>query len=250
MAGIVLNSRVRAATEGIEDNSFHFGLEAYPTGAEREDDSMKSHLASPHSTSVHMIAMAQPKILWIDGVGSYAICDQNEITIGQAFPGNAVDLAIRGDLSRRAAVIRRHGEDHLVQPLQLVQVNGSEIDRAVVLSDGSVISLGSRIELKYNKPTQLSGSARLELIGHTRWQPLLSAALLMGESCVLGPESNSHVICPDWTYKVVLFRNGAQWMCRVNDQANIQIDGKLVRAPFPLVQGQRIRGDEISMTLE
>jgi len=211
---------------------------------------MMSHLASPHSTSVYTIAMAQPKILWIDGVGSYAICDQNEITIGQAFPGNAVDLAIRGDLSRRAAVIRRHGEDHLVQPLQLVQVNGLEIDRAVVLRDGSVISLGFRIELKYIKPTQLSGSARLELMGHTRWQPLLSAALLMGESCVLGPESNSHVICPDWTYKVVLFRNGAQWMCRVNEQANIQIDGKLVRAPFPLVQGQRIRGDEISMTLE
>jgi hypothetical protein len=87
-------------------------------------------------------------------------------------------------------------------------------------------------------------------MGHTRWQPLLSAALLMGESCVLGPESNSHVICPDWTTKVVLFRNGKEWMCRVSEQANIQIDGKPIRAPFPLVQGQRIRGDEISMTLE
>ena len=39
-------------------------------------------------------------------------------------------------------------------------------------------------------------------------------------------------------------------MCRVSDQANIQIDGKPVRAPFPLVRGQRITGDEISMTLE
>ena len=211
---------------------------------------MMSHLEKPISSSAKTIAMAQPKILWIDGVGSYAICDQNEVTIGQAFPGNQVDLAIRGDLSRRAAVIRRHGEDHLVQPLQLVQVNGAEIDRAVLLYDGSVISLGSRVELRYVKPTQLSGSARLELIGHTRWQPLLSAALLMGESCVLGPELNSHVICPDWTTKVVLFRNGAQWMCRVNEKANIQIDGKPVGAPFPLVPGQRIRGDEISMTLE
>lgn len=209
-----------------------------------------SHLERPISSSAKTITMAQPKILWIDGVGSYAICDQNEVTIGQAFPGNQVDLAIRGDLNRRAAVIRRHGEDHLVQPLQLVQVNGAEIDRAVLLCDGYVISLGSRIELRYIKPTQLSGSARLELIGHTRWQPLLSAALLMGESCVLGPESNSHVICPEWTTKLVLFRNGAQWMCRVNEQANIQIDGKAVSAPFPLVQGQRIRGDEISMTLE
>jgi len=211
---------------------------------------MMSHLARPVSSSAPKIAMAPPKILWIDGVGSYAICDQNEVTIGQAFPGNQVDLAIRGDLRRSAAVIRRHGEDHLIQPLQTISLDGTEIDRAVLLRDGALISLGSRIELRYVKPTQLSGSARLELLGHTRWQPLLSAALLMGESCVLGPEKNSHVVCPDWNSKVVLFRNGAQWMCRVSEQSNIQIEGKPVRAPFPLVQGQRICGDEISMTLE
>jgi hypothetical protein len=194
--------------------------------------------------------MVPPKILWIDGVGSYAICDQIEVAIGQAFPGNQVDLAIRGDISRRAAIVRRHGEDHLIQPLQTVHVNGSEIDRAVVMHDGDLISLGARVGLRYVRPTQLSGTARLELTGNSRWQPLLSAALLMGESCVLGPESNCHVICPEWSSKVVLFRNGTQWMCRVSDQANIQIDGKPVRAPFPLVRGQRITGDEISMTLE
>lgn len=211
---------------------------------------MMSHLARPVSTPTPSIPMVPPKILWIDGVGSYAICDQIEVAIGQAFPGNQVDLAIRGDISRRAAIVRRHGEDHLIQPLQTVHVNGSEIDRAVVMQDGDLISLGTRVGLRYVRPTQLSGTARLELTGNSRWQPLLSAALLMGESCVLGPESNCHVICPDWSSKVVLFRNGTQWMCRVSDQANIQIDGKPVRAPFPLVRGQRITGDEISMTLE
>jgi hypothetical protein len=209
-----------------------------------------SHLARPVSPSSIAHPMAQPKILWIDGVGSYAMCDHHEVTIGQAFPGNQVDLAIRGDLSRRAAIIRRHGEDHLVQPLQSMMVNGHEIDRAVVLHDGSILALGARIELRYVRPTQLSGTARLELLGNTRWQPLLSAALLLGESCVLGPETNSHVICPDWTGKMVLFRNGNQWMCRASESANIEIDGKVLRAPFPLLQGQRIRGDEISMTLE
>jgi hypothetical protein len=211
---------------------------------------MMSHLARPISTPTPSIPMVPPKILWIDGVGSYAICDQIEVAIGQAFPGNQVDLAIRGDISRRAAIVRRHGEDHLIQPLQTVHVNGSEIDRAVVMHDGDLISLGARVGLRYVRPTQLSGTARLELTGNSRWQPLLSAALLMGESCVLGPESNCHVICPEWSSKVVLFRNGTQWMCRVSDQSNIQIDGKPVRAPFPLVRGQRITGDEISMTLE
>jgi hypothetical protein len=39
-------------------------------------------------------------------------------------------------------------------------------------------------------------------------------------------------------------------MCRAAPQANIQLNGKSMSAPFPLVQGQRITGDEISMTLE
>lgn len=209
-----------------------------------------SHLARLVSTPSIPLTMASPKILWIDGVGSYAICDNVEVTLGQAFPGNSVDLAIRGDLSRRAAIIRRHGEDHLIQPLQTVLVNGREIDRAVVLNDGCRISLGARIELLYVRPTQLSGTARLELTGNVRFQPLLSAALLMGESCVLGPESNCHVVCPDWTSKLVLFRSGAQWMCRASQNAPIQLNGKAISAPFPLVQGQRITGDEFSMTLE
>jgi hypothetical protein len=213
---------------------------------------MMSHLARLVSPlpSPAIRSMSPPKILWIDGVGSYAICDQNEVTIGQAFPGNQVDLAIRGDLSRRAAIIRRHGEDHLIQPLQTVYVNGQEIDRAVLLHDGSSVSFGPRIVLKYVRPTQLSGTARLELQGNTRWQPLLSAALLMGESCLLGPEPNCHVVCPDWTTKLVLFRNGSEWLCRASESANLHVDGKPVRAPFPLISGQRIAGDEISMTLE
>jgi hypothetical protein len=39
-------------------------------------------------------------------------------------------------------------------------------------------------------------------------------------------------------------------MCRAAAQANIQLNGQSMSAPFALVQGQRITGDEISMTLE
>ena len=211
---------------------------------------MMNHLAKLIPFQEPKLTMTQPKILWIDGIGSYALCDQSEVTIGQAFPGNQVDLAIRGDLSRRSIIIRRHGEDHLVQPLQNVLIDHVEIDRAVVLHDGNIISIGGKIDLNYARPTQLSGTARLELIGKNRWQPLLTAALLMGESCVLGPESNSHIICPDWETKVVLFRSGSQWMMRASQDIHLEVNGVLTRAPFPLVPGQRITSDEFSMTLE
>lgn len=194
--------------------------------------------------------MPKPRILWIDGIGSFAMCDSDEVSLGQAFPGNVVDLAIRGDLSRKALFFRRHGEDHLVQPLQLVKVDGQVLDRATILSDGNTLTLGDRVEIRYVRPTKLSGTARLELQGSQRWQPFLTAPLLMGESCVLGPEPNAHIPCPYWSHRLVLFRHQGAWMCRFTGNEPLNVGGREVCAPFPLVPGQRIRHDEFSMTLE
>jgi hypothetical protein len=189
-------------------------------------------------------------VLWIDGVGSFAMCDSNEVTFGQSFPGNDVDLAIRGDLSRRAFVVRRIGEDHLVQPLQTVAIDGTPLDRAAILRDGAVISTGNRVSLRYCRPTQLSGTARLDLLPPHRWQPHLNAALLLGESCVISGESNAHVVCPDWNGKLVLFRHQGGWMCRASNCQGITVAGRSVSAPFPLLSGQRIVCDDFSMTLD
>ena len=194
--------------------------------------------------------MPKPHVLWIDGVGSFAICDRNEVSLGQAFPGNDVDLAIRGDLSRRAVIFRRHGEDHLVQPLQAVKLDGQVLERAAILVDGVTLTLGDQIRLRYIRPTKLSGTARLELLGTQRWQPFLTATLLIGESCVLGPDSNAHIVCPGWSERLVLFRHQGSWMCRFSGEEPLQVAGKAVSAPFPLLPGQRVHNDEFSMTLE
>jgi hypothetical protein len=194
--------------------------------------------------------MPKPRVLWIDGVGSFAMCDGDQVSVGQSFPGNPVDLAIRGDLSRQALVFRRHGEDHLIQPLQAIKLRGQVLDRAAVLADGDILTLGDRIEMRYVRPTKLSGTARLELLGAQRWQPHLTAPLLMGESCILGPDAQSHVVCPDWDERLVLFRHQGSWMCRSGGTSTFLVGGKAVSAPFPLIPGQRVRSDEISMTLE
>lgn len=211
---------------------------------------MMSHVASPVSASRVEKSMPKPRVLWIDGVGSFAMCDGEEVSVGQSFPGNAVDLAIRGDLGRRALLFRRHGEDHLIQPFQTVRLNGKVLERAAILSDGACLTIGDRVELKYVRPTKLSGTARLELLGHHRWQPMLTAPLLLGESCILGPEPNAHIVCHEWTGRVVLFRHNGHWMCRTSGVEGVTVGGKEVSAPFPLLPGQRIRCEEFSMTLE
>jgi hypothetical protein len=189
------------------------------------------------------------RILWIDGVGGFALCEDIEVSLGQASPESQADLTIRGELSRNAAIIQRVGEDHVLRPLQESTLNGAALDRPAILFDQAIFSLG-RVELRYVRPTPLSSSARIELLGSNRWQPLLNAAILLGESCVLGPGRDSHIVCPTWSERVVVFRNGQEWMMKIPETANVKVDGAPVSAPFPLVVGQKIRGDEISMILE
>lgn len=200
---------------------------------------------SPIDSPSSKIAMP---ILWIDGVGGYLLCDSIESVIGQAVPGNIVDLMIVGDLSRRAAAIRRSGEDHLLQPLQNIAVNQQKIDRATILRDGDVIGMGPRIEVRYSRPNKLSATAKLEMISRHRWQPSVDGVLLMGDSCVLGPGSTSHVLCPYWSSDVVLFRHRGQWMCKSSQV--LEMDGKEYRDAVPLTSGKRIRGNDFSLALE
>jgi len=203
---------------------------------------------------VAVLPMPKPKILWIDGVGSYAMCDSDEVTIGQAFPGNDVDLAIRGDISRKACVIRRMGEDHLIEPFQSVILDGHRLDRPAILRSGSVLRFSQRIELRYTRSTLLSGTARLDLLSSHRWQPLVNAAVLLGDSCIIGPKSDSHVICLpprgiDWRGSFLWFRQAEDWVCKAIDCPGLSVNQVPQSAPFKIEPGQRVQCDGASWTL-
>jgi hypothetical protein len=196
----------------------------------------------------------RPKILWIDGVGSYAMCDRDEVSIGQAFPGNEVDLAIRGDISRKACIIRRKGEDHLVQPFQTAWIDGQFLERPTLLKSGCILRLGQRVELRYTRPTLLSGTARLELLSSHRWQPVLSAVILLGDSCIIGPSSDSHIVCPpprgiDWYGRFLWFRQADDWICKGVDCPGLVVGQSPTSAPFKLETGLRVQCDAASWTL-
>jgi len=198
--------------------------------------------------------MSKPKILWIDGVGSFAMCDSDEVAIGQAFPGNDVDLAIRGDISRKACIIRRKGEDHLIQPFQTTSIDGQVLQRPAILRSGSILRIGDRVELRYIRPTLLSGTARIELLSSHRWQPVLSAAILLGDSCIIGPNPDSHVVCLpprglDWKGRFLWFRQAEGWMCKGVDCPGLALGDVPISAPFKLETGLRVQSDVASWTL-
>jgi hypothetical protein len=192
-------------------------------------------------------------LLWVDGVGGYLVCLDDEIVIGQASPENAVgpnrvDLAIRGDISRRHAVIHRRGESYTIEPLGVVQVNGRRIRDCTLIADGAEIVLGDNVRLRFRQPHPLSASARLEFVSRHRSHPYSDAVLLMAESCVLGAGERNHAVCHDWKQDVVLYREGEELCCRTMQQ--IQIDGRLCDGRARLGWDSRIVGDHFSVTLE
>ena len=187
-------------------------------------------------------------LLWVDGVGGYLVCLADEIVLGQAAPGNRIDVPILADISRRHARIRREGEGYVVEPLHVLRINGKPIQSKTVLADGDEIEVGIGVRFRFRRPHALSASARLDLVSCHRTQPYADSILLMAESCVLGPHWQNHVVCQAWEGDVVLYRQDDDLYCRALDA--IEIDGELCDGRGRLQNNSHVSGNDFSMSLE
>ncbi|HZZ26734.1 MAG TPA: FHA domain-containing protein [Pirellulales bacterium] len=189
-------------------------------------------------------------MLWVDAVGSYLVCQKNEVALGQpATSGAAPDVPILGDLSRRQAVIRREGETYTIEAVRPVNVDGKAVTSTAPLWDGSTIELGSAVRLRFRRPHPLSATARLEFVSPHRTQPSTNGVLLMAEACIMGPGATSHVVTPQWQHEIVLFRQAEKLCCRTS--ANITVDGtKYTAGRCTLKPGSRVEGEEFAFSLE
>ena len=91
-------------------------------------------------------------------------------------------------------------------------------------------------------------SARLEIVSGHRSLPHADAVILMGESCVLGPKWQNHVVCREWNGDVVLYRSEERIMCRAME--SVEIDGKLHDGRGPVRPGSHVVGGDFSFSLE
>jgi tetratricopeptide (TPR) repeat protein len=200
-------------------------------------------------------AVAEPEtktgtrfLLWVDAVGGYLVCLENDVLLGQASPGNPVDVPILGDVARRHARIRRQGEGYLIEPIGSVSIEGRPIHSTALLADGDEVQLGSSVRFRFRKPHALSATARLEFVGRQRVQPSCDAVLLMAESCVLGPNWHNHIVCRDWDDDVVLYRQEDELFCRAMD--TIEVDGLVCDGRGRISCNSRVAGESFSLSLE
>ena len=191
---------------------------------------------------------ARQRVLWIDGVGGFQLIEAEEALLGQAIPGSPVDIAVVGDLSRRAAAIRRSAGDYLLQPLQAMTLNGKIVDRPQLLADGDELQLGKCVKLGFHKPSPLSATARLSMLSLNRFKPSVDSVLLLADSCIIGPNPSSHVHCPNWKNELLLFRKGEGWVFRTLDE--VEVNGVLTQGQIPMEPGMRIGGEDFSLSIE
>jgi hypothetical protein len=199
---------------------------------------MGAHGVGPHDTLM----------LWVDAVGGYRVCLDDEIVIGQPAHAARVDVPLLADISPRHARIQRDGDAYLLEPLGDVTLDGRPVRGLTNLTDGQRIDLGRGAAIRFRRPHPLSASARLEFIGPHRMQPSADAVLLLADNCVLGPKSHSHVVCRDWPQEVLLFRYEGELFCRT--AGVFEIDGTPCRDRGRIGSNSRVTGEGFSLSLE
>ena len=71
-------------------------------------------------------------------------------------------------------------------------------DKAL-LRNADRITLGSSCQLQFWQPVPVSTSARLDMVSGHRFAEPVQAVLLMADTLVIGPETQSHIQVPDMT---------------------------------------------------
>jgi FHA domain len=186
-------------------------------------------------------------LLWVDAVGGYLVCLDDEVVLGRAGHDSAADVPLMGDLSRHHATLRRDGDGYVLRAHQSTFVNGQKVDTAP-LRDGDVIRLGSTVELEFRQPSPVSTTARLAVVSRHRLPLAVEGVLLMGETCILGAAPQSHVVAPGLTNPVVLYRQGSALWCRA--AGGFEVDGRACAARAPLTLQSSVLGDGFSFSLE
>ncbi|MDR3632600.1 MAG: FHA domain-containing protein [Isosphaeraceae bacterium] len=186
-------------------------------------------------------------LLWVDAVGGYLVCLDHQVILGRAGSDSQADVPLMGDLARHHATIVRDGESYVIRAQQATYLNGKKVESAP-LRDGDVIRLGPSVELEFRQPSPVSATARLTVVSRHRLPLAVDGVLLMGETCIVGPSPQAHVLSKNLSDSIVLYRQGAAVWCRA--PGSFEVDGRPCSARAPLTLQSSVLGEGFSFSLE
>jgi hypothetical protein len=186
-------------------------------------------------------------LLWLDAVGGYLVCLDDEVVLGRAGTDAVADVPLLGDLSRQHATLARDGEGYVIRAIKPTFVNGKAITTAP-LKHGDVIRLGLTVELEFCQPSPVSSTARLRVVSRHRLPLAVDGVILMAETCIVGESKQAHIPAPGLDHPVVLYRQGAALWCRAT--GGFEVDGRACAARAPITLQSSVLGEGYSFSLE
>lgn len=173
---------------------------------------------------------------WIDAVGGFLVFTKPAVRIGQAGEtGN--DIRIMADISARHAELRRGEGGNILNAFGDVTVNGTKA-KSFLLKDGDTIQMRS-VTMNYRQPMTWCSTAVLTIASSHRLPFSLDGVILLGESCVLGSQSDAHVPTPWDAPVMVSHQKGRLW---VRGPGPITIDGQEYPERGPMSDYSKVRG--------
>lgn len=190
----------------------------------------------------------QSFMLWIDGVGGFLVCTNPLVTLGRAVPNCEIDIPVQGDLRRRHLELKRLGGQFLIRHLHPENDDSQRLEDWDLLNDGQTIDLQHGVGLRFLQTHPLGNSARLEFTSRHRTEPWSDAILLMGDALVLGSDPTNHIVCGDWTQKLMIFRKADEIFLRA--AGTLDVNGSSHMGDVLLQDKARIVGGEFAISCE
>ncbi len=187
-------------------------------------------------------------LLWVDAVGGYLVCLDDEVVLGRAGSDSVADVPLVGDLSRRHATLTRDGEGYVLRAIKPTYLNGNPVASAAPLKHGDLIRLGSSVELEFRQPSPVSSTARLAIVSRHRLPLAVEGVILMAETCIIGSSRQAHVPAPGLHDPAVLYRQGGGLSCRA--AGPFEVDGVVAASRSPLTLRSSVLGPGFSFSLE
>ena len=188
-------------------------------------------------------------LLWVDAVGGYLVCLDDQIVLGRAGPDSQADVPLMGDLSRQPRHARpRRRRLRAPGPSADVRQRQAGRDRPP-LRDGDVIRLGSTVELEFRQPSPVSATARLAIVSRHRLPLAVDGVLLMAETCIVGERAAGAHPGPGAR------RARSSSIARAapsgaGPPGRFEVDGRACAARAPLTLQSSVLGDGFSFSLE
>lgn len=212
----------------------------------------QSYPAPKEQTPVPQASLVQEEtprrlLLWIDGVGGYLVCLSPRVSIGQATAEAFVDVPIFADVSRLQAYITRDAEGHMLEAIRTTAVNDVTVEKTL-LRDSDRIRFSGRCQLQFRQPVPISSTALLTVTSRHRLPWAVEGIILLGESCILGGNTDAHIQVPGLKKRVALVRRKDGLV--VQTAGEFDLDGDRCKDRAELTFHSTVTTEELRFTFE